>query len=144
MHHGDGVEAVFWDDPRVLTISLHESRGRSSRAPGVPTRSAGRRRGFAVNVALPAGTGDDGWLRALHSVVPQLLEAFSPQVLVTQHGCDSHFLDPLAHLALSVDGQRMAAERCTPGLTGSPTADGWRREAAATRSSTSCPAPGPC
>jgi acetoin utilization protein AcuC len=59
-----------------------------------------------VNVALPPGTGDAAWLRAVHSVVPALLRAFSPEVIVSQHGCDSHFLDPLAHLAVSVDAQR--------------------------------------
>lgn len=59
-----------------------------------------------MNVALPPGTGDDGWLRAFHAVVPPLMEAFDPQVLVSQQGCDSHADDPLAHLALSIDGQR--------------------------------------
>lgn len=59
-----------------------------------------------MNVALPAGTGDAGWLRAFHAVVPQVLRAFEPEILVTQHGCDSHRHDPLADLELSVDGQR--------------------------------------
>jgi acetoin utilization protein AcuC len=62
--------------------------------------------GMAVNVALPPGTADAGWLRAFHAVVPPVVRAFAPQVLVTQHGCDSHMEDPLAHLMLSVDGQR--------------------------------------
>jgi acetoin utilization protein AcuC len=61
-----------------------------------------------VNVALPPGTGDSGWLRAFHAVVPQLVREFAPDVLVTQHGCDSHAADPLADLTLSVDGQRAA------------------------------------
>jgi acetoin utilization protein AcuC len=64
----------------------------------------------AVNLALPPGTGDQAWLRAFHAVVPALLRSFAPDVLVTQHGCDSHFLDPLAHLALSVDAQRTSYE----------------------------------
>jgi acetoin utilization protein AcuC len=64
--------------------------------------------GDAVNVALPPGTGDSGWLRAFHAVVPDLVREFAPDVLVTQHGCDSHAEDPLAHLMLSVDGQRAA------------------------------------
>ncbi len=55
----------------------------------------------------PPGTDDNGWLRAFHGVVPQLVEHFKPQYLVTQQGCDTHADDPLAHLALSVDGQRM-------------------------------------
>ena len=66
----------------------------------------GRAAGCAVNVAFPPGTGDAGWLRAFHAVVPPLLRAFAPDVLVTQHGCDSHVLDPLAHMALSLDAQR--------------------------------------
>lgn len=111
VHHGDGVEAAFWNDPRVLTISLHESPRSLFPGTGWPTDIGGPDAlGYAVNVALPAGTGDDPWLRALHSVVPHLLAAFEPDVLLTQHGCDSHALDPLAHLALSVDGQRTAAE----------------------------------
>ncbi|MGH8889691.1 MAG: acetoin utilization protein AcuC, partial [Acidothermaceae bacterium] len=64
--------------------------------------------GSAVNVALPPGTDDAGWLRAFHAIVPPLVTAFAPTVLVSQHGCDSHRLDPLAELALSVDGQRTA------------------------------------
>jgi len=59
-------------------------------------------------VALPAFTGDAGWLRAFDAVVPPLLRAFGPEVLVSQHGCDSHRLDPLANLELSVDAQRRA------------------------------------
>jgi acetoin utilization protein AcuC len=111
VHHGDGVEAAFWDDPRVLTISIHESPHSLFPGTGWPDDIGGAAaEGYAVNVAIPAGTGDDPWLRALHSVVPHLLASFQPQVLVTQHGCDTHFLDPLAHLTLSVDGQRTAAE----------------------------------
>ena len=66
--------------------------------------------GSAVNVALPPGTSDAGWLRAFHAVVGPLLREFAPQVLISQHGCDSHADDPLAHLMLSVDGQRAAHE----------------------------------
>ncbi len=110
VHHGDGVEAIFWDDPRVLTISLHESGRYLFPGTGFPEDSGGAiAAGSAVNVALPPGTGDGGWLRAFHAVAPPLLRAFQPEVIVTQHGCDSHFLDPLAHLALSVDAQRLAA-----------------------------------
>ena len=107
VHHGDGVERIFWDDPRVLTISLHESG--QFLFPGTgETRDVGgpEALGTAVNLPLPPGTGDAGWLRAFHATVPHLVRAFDPDVLVTQHGCDSHADDPLAHLMLSVDGQR--------------------------------------
>ena len=111
VHHGDGVEHVFWNDPRVLTISLHETGQMLFPGTGFPHDIGGPdAKGYAVNVALPPGTGDGGWLRAFHAVVPPLLRQFEPQVLVTQHGCDSHIEDPLAHLMLTVDGQRAAYE----------------------------------
>jgi acetoin utilization protein AcuC len=107
VHHGDGVQAIFYDDPRVLTISLHETP--LTRFPGTgfadETGGSGAE-GTAVNVALPPGTGDAGWLRAFHAVVPSVLRAFRPQLLFTQCGADGHRLDPLADLRLTVDGQR--------------------------------------
>jgi acetoin utilization protein AcuC len=110
VHHGDGVERVFYDDPRVMTVSLHESGRTLWPGTGWPDRCGGPAAlGTAVNVALPAGTGDDRWLRAFHAIVPPLVEAFAPQFLVTQHGADTHLLDPLADLALTVDAQRAAA-----------------------------------
>lgn len=110
-HHGDGVQAAFYDDPRVLTISLHEHPRTLFPGTGLPGESGGPgAEGMSVNAALPAGTRDEAWLRAFGALVPPLLEAFVPDVLVTQHGCDSHALDPLTHLMLSVDGQRAAAE----------------------------------
>jgi acetoin utilization protein AcuC len=109
VHHGDGVEKIFWDDPRVLTISLHETGQMLFPGTGFPNDTGGpNAQGSAVNVALPPGTADAGWLRAFHAVVPPLLREFRPDVLVTQHGCDSHVEDPLAHMMLTVDGQRAA------------------------------------
>jgi len=64
-----------------------------------------------VNLPLPSRTGDAGWLRAFDAVVPAVLREFSPQVLITQHGCDSHQLDPLTSMRVSVDAQRLVAER---------------------------------
>ncbi|MDJ0465581.1 acetoin utilization protein AcuC [Streptomyces sp. H27-C3] len=113
VHHGDGVQAAFWEDPRVLTISLHEHPRTLFPQTGWPEETGGGAgEGGAVNVALPAGTGDEGWLRAFHSVVPELLADFRPQVLVTQHGADTHFDDPLAHLAVSLDAQRAVQAAC--------------------------------
>ncbi|MFI5842296.1 acetoin utilization protein AcuC [Catenuloplanes sp. NPDC051500] len=107
VHHGDGVQAAFYDDPRVLTISLHETPLALFPNTGFPDETgAPGAEGYAVNVALPPGTTDPGWQRAFHAVVPGLLRAFRPQILVTQCGADAHRLDPLADLRLSVDGQR--------------------------------------
>jgi acetoin utilization protein AcuC len=109
VHHGDGVQAAFYGDPRVLTISLHETPARLFPGTGRPAETGGPgAEGSAVNVALPAGTGDAGWLRAFHAIVPPLVRGFRPAILVSQHGCDTHRLDPLAHLELTIDGQRAA------------------------------------
>jgi acetoin utilization protein AcuC len=111
-HHGDGVQAVFWDDPRVLTVSIHETGHALFPGTGYPSDTGGAGApGSAVNLALPSGTGDSGWLRAIDAVVPAAVRAFAPDVLVTQHGCDSHVMDPLTHLRVSIDGQRLAAAR---------------------------------
>ncbi len=107
VHHGDGVQAAFYNDPRVVTVSLHESPRTLFPGTGETSESGGPDAvGMSVNVALPPGTADGGWLRAFHAVVPPVARAFEPELLVTQLGCDSHMDDPLAHLMLSVDGQR--------------------------------------
>ena len=107
VHHGDGVQEVFYRDPRVLTVSLHETPQALFPGTGFPTETGGTgAAGSAVNVALPPGTGDSGWLRAFHAVVPSALRAFQPQILFTQCGADTHRLDPLADLRLTVAGQR--------------------------------------
>ena len=108
-HHGDGVERAFWDDPRVLTISVHESGHTLFPGTGHPADVGGpHARGSAVNVALPARTADTGWLRAVGSVVVPLVRAFAPDLVVSQHGCDAHGQDPLTNLSVSVDAQQEA------------------------------------
>jgi len=104
VHHGDGVERIFAHDPRVLTISLHES-GRTL-FPGTGDASdigLGAGRASAVNVPLAPQTPGTVWLGAFDAVVEPLVRAFQPDVLVTQLGCDTHATDPLAHLALTLD-----------------------------------------
>jgi acetoin utilization protein AcuC len=104
VHHGDGVEVMFADDPRVLTISLHESgrflfpgTGRSADIGGPGAL------GSAANLPLAPGTTGSLWLEAFDHGVDPLIRAFDPDILVTQLGCDSHVTDPLAHLSLTVD-----------------------------------------
>lgn len=104
-HHGDGVQAAFYEDPDVLTLSLHET-GRTL-FPGTGfTHELGRGRGLgtSLNVPLEPYTEDEGFLRALDVVAPRALEAFRPDLLVLQAGADMHRDDPLAHLSLSLQG----------------------------------------
>jgi acetoin utilization protein AcuC len=106
-HHGDGVQASFYRDPRVMTISVHETG--ETLFPGrgfVEEIGAGPGRGTSVNVPLFPETDDDLYLATFQEVVPPLVQAFRPDVLVAQLGCDTHFADPLANLALSTGGYR--------------------------------------
>lgn len=108
-HHGDGVELAFWNDPRVLTISVHETGIHLFPGTGHAHEIGGPdARGTAVNVALPPHACDLQWLRATNAVVPPLLAAFKPEVLVSQHGTDPHGSDPLTHLDVSIDAMAVA------------------------------------
>jgi len=99
VHHGDGVEHIFESDPDVLTISLHESGHWLFPGTGFPDEAGvGKGRGTAVNLPFMPYTWDEPWLDAFEAVVPAMLRRFGPTVLVTQDGCDTHYLDPLAHL----------------------------------------------
>ncbi|TMG23575.1 MAG: acetoin utilization protein AcuC [Chloroflexi bacterium] len=100
VHHGDGVEEIFYSEPDVLTISLHESGRFLFPGTGFPEDAGnGAGRGAAVNLPFVPFTWDEPWLEGFNRVVPPVLRKFRPTVLVTQDGCDTHYLDPLAHLA---------------------------------------------
>ena len=111
-HHGDGVQAAFYDDPRVCTVSLHET-GRYLFPGSGEVHELGwpPGTGRSVNVPLEPRTGDDGFLAAFDAVVEPLAAAFRPDLLVTQNGCDGHADDPLSDLDLSLRGLRALARR---------------------------------
>jgi acetoin utilization protein AcuC len=107
-HHGDGVQAAFYDTDQVLTISLHETG--QALFPGTgfaDERGRGRGAGYSINVALPPYTDGAAYVRAFDAVVPPLLERYRPDVLVTQQGIDSHFDDPLTHLMVSTQSREL-------------------------------------
>jgi acetoin utilization protein AcuC len=104
-HHGDGVQWLFYDEPAVLTVSLHESGAYLFPGTGfIDELGSGDGYGYSVNVPLDVHTDDASWRACFEAVVPPLARAFEPDVIVLQCGCDAHVLDPLTHL------------RCTTGL----------------------------
>jgi acetoin utilization protein AcuC len=110
VHHGDGVQAVFWEDPGAMTVSLHESGHYLFPGSGfVDEIGGGRAAATSVNLPLEPGTGDGDWLAALEALMPTLALVHGPDVLVSQHGCDSHAFDPLAHLALTTRAMHRAS-----------------------------------
>lgn len=104
-HHGDGVQNAYYDSDEVLTISIHESGRYLFPGTGeVEEMGAGRGKGYSVNVPLAPYTQDEVYFWAFEQVVPPLIRAFAPDVLVTQLGMDTHFNDPITHLGLTVEG----------------------------------------
>src|SRR5436309_6133871 len=110
VHHGDGVQAIFYDDPGVLTLSFHESGRYLFPGTGfVDELGAGAAAGTVVNLPLEPDTGEDAWLDGVRMLVPELAAAFGPDVIVSQHGADSHAWDPLAHLRNTTTAMGAAA-----------------------------------
>lgn len=99
VHHGDGTQGFFWNDPDVLTVSVHESGRHLFPNSGFPDETGGPdAAGSAVNLALPPEAGDDAYRRAMAEVVLPAVRAFGPDVLVSQCGVDHHHADPLSHM----------------------------------------------
>jgi acetoin utilization protein AcuC len=111
-HHGDGVQFAFYADPNVLTISTHERGDRLFPGTGfVEEHGEGAGHGYSVNVPLEPYTDDPVYAEAFEAVVPPLIKAFKPDVVVAQLGIDSHRTDPLTHLSFSVQGFAQAVQR---------------------------------
>lgn len=105
VHHGDGVEAAFYNTDQVLTVSLHQHGHTLFPGTGFPDDiGQGPGRGYAVNVPLAPGTDDDLYIWVFMELVPPLVHAFAPDILVTQLGVDTLATDPLAGLNLTTDG----------------------------------------
>jgi len=103
VHHGDGTQWIFFEDPRVLTCSVHES-GRYL-FPGTGSmaeRGIGAAEGTSVNIPLPPYAGDRPYVRAIEEIIAPAVLDFDPQVIVTQDGADPHHADPLAHLQVTM------------------------------------------
>jgi acetoin utilization protein AcuC len=110
VHHGDGVQAIHRDDPGVLTLSFHESgRYLFPGTGGVGELGEGAAAGTSVNAPLEPGTGEGAWQDAVRTLLPELAAAFGPDLIVSQHGCDSHAWDPLAHLRVTTTAMGEAA-----------------------------------
>lgn len=110
VHHGNGTQAIFYDDPTVLYVSTHQS----PLYPGTGSLSetgAGPGAGTTINIPLPPGVGDRGFGAAIDEVVVSTVRRFEPELLLISAGFDAHWADPLAQLALSLDGYDAAMRR---------------------------------
>jgi acetoin utilization protein AcuC len=110
VHHGDGVQAIHRNDPGVLTFSIHETGRYLFPGTGaVGELGVGVAAGTAINVPLEPYTGERAWLPAVQALVPELAAAFGPDLIVSQHGADSHAWDPLAHLNMTTTAMGASA-----------------------------------
>ena len=105
VHHGDGVQAAFYDTDQVLTISLHQAGILFYPGTGFPEElGTGDGYGYSINLPFLRYTGEKLYLRAFRQVVPPLVRQFAPDVLVTQLGVDTHYRDSLGSLRLTTRG----------------------------------------
>jgi acetoin utilization deacetylase AcuC-like enzyme len=110
-HHGNGTEAIFYDDPSVLTISVHEDRMFPIETGGREARGGPGAEGSNINVPLAPGTGDGGYLYAIDRIVVPALDAYKPEFLLVVAGVDGSMYDPLSTFALTAAGFATVAER---------------------------------
>jgi acetoin utilization protein AcuC len=104
-HHADGVQSAFYDSDRVLTISLHETGRLLFPGTGEPSEiGMGAGKGYSVNIPLAPYTDDEIYLWAFDQIVPKLVDRFKPDIVFTQLGCDTHYLDPMTQLNLTTEG----------------------------------------
>ncbi len=105
VHHGDGVERSFYDEPRVMKVSFHETGRYLFPGTGdILELGRGLGRGYSINVPLEPFTEDQSFTAAMNALLPPLVLSFAPDVIISMHGCDTHSWDPLAHLELTLRG----------------------------------------
>ncbi len=117
VHHADGSQDIFWNDPDTLFISLHQD-GRTL-YPGtgfLPEAGGPGALGRTVNIPLPPGTSDEGYLRTIENVVLPILRDFGPDLVINSAGQDNHFTDPLANELLSAQGYAALNARLNPDI----------------------------
>lgn len=106
VHHGNGTQAVFYDDPSVLTISVHQDDLFPRDSGSIDERGEGPGEGYSINVPLPAGTGNGGYLYSMERVVVPALRRFQPDVIVVPSGFDASCFDPLGRQSVTAAGFR--------------------------------------
>ena len=117
VHHGDGTQEIFYHDPDVLVISLHQD-GRTLYPGSGFVEEAGGPGAYlkTINIPLPPGTGDNGLLRVLREVIQPALRAFGPELVINSAGQDNHFTDPLANMKVTAQGYARLTEELKPHL----------------------------
>ncbi|WP_138419554.1 class II histone deacetylase [Aquibacillus sediminis] len=120
VHHGNGTEDSFYDDPEVLFVSLHQEFNFPPNRGYAEHVGEGEGRGYNVNIPLPAGTGNAGYLHALEEAVVPIADQFKPELILVSAGQDPSAFDPLGQMMMTADGfgkmtsvvKKMAEKHC--------------------------------
>ncbi len=104
VHHGNGTENSFYDDPEILSISIHQEGNFPPNTGNSEKVGEGKGAGYNVNIPLPAGTGNAGYLYTLENVVVPIAEQFKPEIIIVAAGQDANVFDPLSHMLVTADG----------------------------------------
>jgi acetoin utilization deacetylase AcuC-like enzyme len=110
VHHGNGTQATFWEDPEVLTISVHQDNVFPPDSGAIDEQGGGAGSGTAINVPLPAGSGVGAYLEVFHRVVIPALDAFEPEIILVASGFDASAADPLARQMMTAGGYRQLTD----------------------------------
>ncbi|RNH99709.1 class II histone deacetylase [Micromonospora aurantiaca] len=112
-HHGNGTQSIFWTDPNVLHISIHEAGSFPPDSGWIEETGTDAGEGYTLNIPLPLGSGHAAWLYAMHQVVLPALQRFQPELIIVPVGYDGGCFEPLARQALVVDSYRQMATLLT-------------------------------
>ena len=116
-HHGDGTQDIYWHDPDTLFISIHQDGRTLYPGSGFPDEAGGpNAQGATVNIPLPPGTGEEGFLFVLDELVMPLLEKFEPELIINSAGQDNHFNDPITNMNFSAGGYARLNARLKPDI----------------------------
>lgn len=107
VHHGNGTEAIFWTDPEVLTISLHQEHNYPLDTGDIAARGEGAGHGYNINIPLPPGTGHDSYLEVMVRLVLPALHRFAPEVIIVACGFDASAFDPLGRMLATTETFRL-------------------------------------
>lgn len=116
-HHGDGTQDIFWNDPNVLCISIHQDGRTLYPGTGFPEELGGPNAlGMTVNIPLPPKTSDKGFLYVLDKVILPILDEFKPELIINSAGQDNHYSDPITNMSFSAQGYARLNEILSPDI----------------------------
>lgn len=116
-HHGDGTQDIYWHDPRVFYISLHQDGRTLYPGTGFLDEFGGvNARGMTINVPLPPRTGDASFLFVMEHLVKPIITEFEPDLVINSAGQDNHYSDPITQMAFTAGGYARLTEMLSPDI----------------------------